>query len=68
MCGKLISKNCRFLLDVNSKTLTKKNISDLLTKKETATIKGFKSKKGILFSAKLKVKESKLEFILENKK
>lgn len=63
-------EGCKFSLPKqwSSKTLTKKNISDLLTKKETATIKGFKSKKGMLFSAKLKLKESKLEFILENKK
>ena len=48
--------------------LTKKNISDFLTKKETTMIKGFKSKKGTVFNAKQKLKDSTLEFIFENKK
>ena len=63
-------EGCKFSLPKqwSSKTLTQKNISDLLTKKETATIKGFKSKKGTPFNAKLKLKESKLEFVFENKK
>ncbi|MCA9766968.1 MAG: topoisomerase C-terminal repeat-containing protein, partial [Carnobacterium sp.] len=63
-------EGCKFSLPKqwSSKTLTKKNISDLLTKKETTTIKGFKSKKGTPFNAKLKLKEGKLEFFFENKK
>src|SRR5699024_537545 len=35
------------------KNLTKKNIKDLCTKKETDKLKGFKSKKGKDFSAQL---------------
>ena len=50
------------------KTLTKKNLSDLLNKKETTTIKGFKSKKGNSFDAKLTLKDNKLEFVFADKK
>ncbi|HFN9855008.1 TPA: DNA topoisomerase 3 [Enterococcus faecium] len=63
-------EGCKFTLPKkwSSKTLTKKNISDLLTKKETTTIKGFKNKKGTSFNAKLQLKDNKLEFIFDNKK
>ena len=63
-------EGCKFSLPKqwSSKTLTKKNISDLLTKKETTTIKGFKNKKGTSFNAKLQLKDNKLEFIFDNKK
>lgn len=63
-------EGCKFSLPKkwSSKTLTKKNISDLLTKKETTTIKGFKNKKGTSFNAKLQLKNNKLEFIFDNKK
>ncbi|WP_414033477.1 topoisomerase C-terminal repeat-containing protein [Carnobacterium maltaromaticum] len=63
-------EGCKFSLPKkwSSKTLTKKNISDLLTKKETTIIKGFKNKKGTSFNAKLQLKDNKLEFIFDNKK
>lgn len=63
-------EGCKFSLPKkwSSKTLTKKNISYLLTKKETTTIKGFKNKKGTSFNAKLQLKDNKLEFIFDNKK
>ncbi|MDG4636419.1 topoisomerase C-terminal repeat-containing protein [Enterococcus lactis] len=45
------------------KALTKKNVQDLLSKRETSLIKGFKSKKGSNFSAKLTLNdEMKLAF------
>ncbi|UJF16016.1 DNA topoisomerase [Jeotgalibaca sp. MA1X17-3] len=63
-------EGCTFTLPKkwSEKRLTKKNINDLLTKKETTTIKGFKSKKGNSFSAKLRLNENKLEFIFADKK
>lgn len=61
---------CRFTLPKkwSSKTLTKKNLTDLLTKQETNSITGFKSKKGNLFNAKLKLTNDKLEFVFADKK
>lgn len=55
---------CKFSLPKkwSSKNLTKTNIKDLLTKQETSLIKGFKSKKGYIFDAKLKMNHNKLEF------
>ena len=57
-------EGCKFSLPKkwSGKTLTKKNTQDLLTKKETGLIKGFKSKKGYIFDAKLKINNNKLEF------
>lgn len=48
---------CSFVIfkTVSEKKLTEKNIKDLLEKKATPTIKGFKSKNGKLFEAKLVV-------------
>jgi DNA topoisomerase-3 len=46
----------------SGKTLTKKNVKDLLSKQEISLIKGFKSKKGYIFDAKLKLNNNKLEF------
>lgn len=58
------SNGCKFSLPKkwSSKTLTKKNVKDLLSKRETSLIKGFKSKKGYIFNAKLKLNINKLEF------
>lgn len=56
---------CKFTLPKrwSQKALTKKNVQDLLSKKETSLIKGFKSKKGSNFSAKLTLNdEMKLAF------
>ena len=61
---------CKFSLPKkwSQKTLTKKNLQDLLTKKETALIKGFKSKKGNKFQAKLKLSNDyKLAFEFPDK-
>lgn len=56
---------CKFTLPKrwSQKALTKKNVQDLLSKRETSLIKGFKSKKGSNFSAKLTLNdEMKLAF------
>ncbi|MDG4641523.1 type IA DNA topoisomerase [Enterococcus faecium] len=52
----------------SGKTLTKKNIKDLLVKQETSLIKGFKSKKDTPFNAKLKLVNNKLAFDFPNPK
>ncbi|MGX7132413.1 type IA DNA topoisomerase [Enterococcus sp. JM9B] len=56
---------CKFTLPKrwSQKALTKKNVQDLLSKRETSLIKVFKSKKGSNFSAKLTLNdEMKLAF------
>ena len=56
---------CKFTLPKkwSDKTLPKTAVKALITKGETAKLKGFKSKKtGKKFDAKLKIKESKLSF------
>lgn len=56
---------CKFTLPKrwSQKALTKKNVQDLLSKRETSLIKWFKSKKGSNFSAKLTLNdEMKLAF------
>ncbi len=56
---------CKFTLPKrwSQKALTKKNVQDLLSKRETSLIKRFKSKKGSNFSAKLTLNdEMKLAF------
>ncbi|MFV8314791.1 topoisomerase C-terminal repeat-containing protein [Aerococcus viridans] len=44
------------------KTIPKKNIQELLDRGITSEIKGFKSKKGKPFNAKLKIVENKITF------
>ena len=63
-------EGCTFTLPKkwSGKTLTKKNIKDLLSKQETSLIKGFKSKKGTSFNAKLKLIDNKLVFDFPNTK
>ncbi len=63
-------EGCTFTLPKkwSGKTLTKKNIKDLLLKQETSLIKGFKSKKGTPFNAKLKLVNNKLAFDFPNPK
>ena len=56
---------CDFVIwkKVAQKTLTEKNIIDLLEKQKTPVIKGFKSKAGKTFDAQLILKEDfKVEF------
>lgn len=55
---------CKFTLPkkLAQKTLTKSNISDLLTKGKTTKIKGFKSNKGKSFDAFLVLKDGKTVF------
>lgn len=50
-------QHCNFILfpTIASKKLSEKNIKDLIEKKETKVIKGFKSKNGNNFDAKLKL-------------
>lgn len=64
------SEGCTFTLPKKwgGKTLTKKNIKDLLLKQETSLIKGFESKKGTPFNAKLKLVNNKLAFDFPNPK
>jgi len=62
---------CSFVIfkTISEKKLTEKNIKDLLEKKVTATIKGFKSKNGKPFEAKLTVSvpEKKVKFEFNKK-
>lgn len=46
----------------SSKTIPKKNVIELITKGITTEIKGFKSKKGNKFNARLKIDNNKLQF------
>lgn len=56
--------DCKFTLPKkwSGKTIPKKNIQELLEKGTTSEIKGFKSKKGKAFNAKLKIVENKITF------
>ncbi len=65
------SDGCKFSLPKkwSKKTIPKKNIKELLEKKESSLIKGFKSKKDTPFDAKLKLTDNfKLEFVFADKK
>ena len=54
---------CKFLIgEVAHKKLTDKQISDLLTKRQTGVIKGFKKKDGGKFDAILKLENGKIAF------
>lgn len=59
--------NCKFSLPKkwSGKTIPKKNIQELLDKGTTSEIKGFKSKKGKSFNAKLRIENNKLKFMFE---
>ncbi|HBD0936787.1 TPA: topoisomerase C-terminal repeat-containing protein [Enterococcus faecalis] len=46
----------------SGKTIPKSNVQQLLEKGITSEIKGFKSKKGKAFNAKLKIVENKITF------
>ena len=63
-------EGCTFTLPKkwSGKTLTKKNVKDLLSKQETSLIKGFRNKKGTPFNAKLKLVNNKLAFDFPNPK
>ena len=63
-------EGCTFTLPKkwSGKTLTKKNVKDLLSKQETSLIKGFKNKKGTPFNTKLKLVNNKLAFDFPNPK
>lgn len=64
-CSNYNSDNpCKFSLPVRwaGKTIPKGAITDLLTKGRTKLIRGFKSKAGNSFSAKLKIDNNKLTF------
>lgn len=63
--------NCNIVIfrEIAHKKLSETNIKQLLLKGETGIIKGFKSKKGTSFDAKLKLDSAnKISFIFENKK
>lgn len=59
--------NCKFTLPKkwSNKTILRKNIQELLNSGKTSEIKGFKSKKGKKFNAKLELEENKLNFIFD---
>lgn len=61
-------EGCKFTLPKkwSSKTIPKSNIKQLIEKGETTEIKGFKSKKGNKFNAKLKLENDKLQFVFNN--
>lgn len=63
-CSKSKENNCKFVIvkRLAKKTLTEGMVKRLLTKGETAVLKGFKSKAGKSFSAALVLKEGKVEF------
>lgn len=73
-CCNESSNGCSFVIfkTISEKKLTEKNIKDLIQKKATTTIKGFKSKTGKAFEAKLIVstseKKVKFEFDKNKKK
>lgn len=56
--------NCKFTIPKkwSGKTIPKSNVQQLLEKGITSEIKGFKSKKGKAFNAKLKIVENKITF------
>ncbi|MFW3364726.1 DNA topoisomerase 3 [Aerococcus viridans] len=56
--------NCKFTLPKrwSGKTIPKSNVQQLLEKGITSEIKGFKSKKGKAFNAKLKIENDKITF------
>ena len=84
LCGKPIRENskafgcsgwkdgCKFTLwkDVAGKTITKAQAKKILSGGTTSEIKGFTSKKGTSFDAKLKLKDTKdgVEFVFAKKK
>lgn len=68
-CSKAKENSCKFVI---VKTLAKRKLTDatvkrLLTKGETAPLRGFKSKQGKSFSAALTLKEGKIEFDFSKK-
>lgn len=70
-CSNWKDKGCDFSIwrNVCNKTLTDKQLVDLVTKGKTESIKGFKSKAGKSFSASLKLKDDfTTEFEFDKKK
>ena len=67
-CTGFKENDCKFSLPKkwSKKTIPKINIKQLIEKGETTEIKGFKSKKGYKFNAKLKLEGEKLQFIFDN--
>lgn len=59
---------CSFSISkiIAQKELSNKNIADLLKKGSTAKIKGFKSKAGKLFDAKLQIDNGNIVFLFDN--
>ena len=79
ICGKEVLKNrygygcigykdgCNFKINMNicNRTISKENAKMLLEKGTTSKIKGFTSKNGKMFDAKLILKDKKIEFSFE---
>lgn len=63
-------EKCDFVLwkQISGKILTEKNVKDLLSGNHTDEIKGFKSKDGKMFNAKLVIKDNKLEWVFNKPK
>lgn len=67
-CSSWRETGCSFFLGkIAGKRLTVKQAKELLEKNETGPIKGFVSKKGKKFEAKLALKEGKIEFVFPKK-
>lgn len=83
LCGKIVQDkgvfygcagyrdepSCRFSIskEIGGKTLTSKQLTDLLTKGETAIIKNFTSKAGKKFDAALQIKNGKVTYLFQKK-
>lgn len=67
-CTGFKEKDCKFSLPKkwSKKTIPKTNIKQLIEKGTTTEIKGFKSKKGHKFNAKLKLEDTKLQFVFSS--
>jgi DNA topoisomerase-3 len=66
-CSAWKSKGCKFVIwkEIAGKKLTKNQVKMLLEKGETSKIKGFTSKKGKKFDAKLRLVGGKVEFCFD---
>lgn len=63
-------KPCSFVLwkEIAGKEITESIATSLLEKGKTSTLKGFRSKAGKSFEARLKLEEGKVDFVFENRK
>lgn len=64
------NRECNFYIagTISNKKITEKVVKEIIDKGESSIIKGFKSKNGKNFDAKLKLSKNGVEFKFENKK